>query len=320
MMNGGRLAPAAALMAACVACGGGEPRAPHLMGSVTVDGIEFGLGGARGSVLNAPRTVYWAGVAMPALVRIDLFGLDVPVDDMGLPPGDAFPSLSLFLPAGPGGDFFTGRPAIPASLEMQLGGVKTFIPESLLVNCSVVLSASPLDTSIVDVALSFSFDRGDSHYEGTYDCPVCFPGVSATEAPAYPSSALPDTLVFTTGGGSLRPLFLAAMREDDAGTDSYTVYAFTEPYTGSVPSKAMQTNLRFGIPVALADGLPVPTRVEALVTAPGDTLVFSAGYAFCWVSAVAEGSVLRGEVQFQGNGSESATRFSGGGPFEAPIK
>ena len=35
---------------------------------------------------------------------IDLFGLDVPVDDMGLPPGDAFPSLSLFLPAGPGGE------------------------------------------------------------------------------------------------------------------------------------------------------------------------------------------------------------------------
>lgn len=310
----------AALLAACIACGGGEARAPHLMGSVTVDGIEFGLGGARGSVLNAPRTVYWAGVAMPALVRIDLFGLDVPVDDMGLPPGDAFPSLSLFLPAGPGGDFFAGRPAIPASLEMQLGGIKTFIPESLLVNCSVVLSRSPLDTSIVDVTLSFSFDRGDSHYEGTYDCPVCFPGVAASEAPSYPSAPLPDTLMFSTGGSTLRPLFLAAMRENTAGADCYTVYAFTEPYTGSVPSKAVQTNLSFGIPEALTDGRPVPTRVEALVTAPGDTLVRSAGYAFCWVSAIVDGSVLRGEVQFQGNGSEAATLFYGGGPFEAPIK
>lgn len=320
MTRGSGLASAAALLAACVACGGGETRAPHLMGSVTVDGIEFGLGGARGSVLNAPRTVYWAGVAMPALVRIDLFGLDVPVDGMGLPSGDAFPSLSLFLPAGPGGDFFAGRPAIPASLEMQLGGVKTFIPESLLVNCSVMLSASPLDTSIVDVTLSFSFDRGDSHYEGAYDCPACFPGIAATEAPAYPSAALPDTLAFTTGGDILRPLFLAAMRENAAGTDCYTVYAFTEPYTGTVPSKSLQTHLRFGIPEELAVGLPVPTRVEALVTAPGDTLACSAGYAFCWVSAVVDGSVLRGEVQFQGNGSEGATRFCGGGPFEAPIK
>ena len=55
-----------------LACGG-EARAPHLMGSVTVDGIEFGLGGARGTVLNMPRTIYWAGVAMPAFVQIELF-------------------------------------------------------------------------------------------------------------------------------------------------------------------------------------------------------------------------------------------------------
>lgn len=313
-------AVAAVALSALLACGG-EARAPHLMGSVTVDGIEFGLGGARGTVLNMPRTVYWAGVAMPALVEIELFGLDVQVDDMGLPSGEAIPSLTMMISAGPGGDFYAGRAAIPASLEMQLGGIRSFIPESLLVNCSVRLSSSPLDTSIVDVDLSFDFYKGDSHYQGSYVCPVCFPGVADAEAaPPYPAIALTDSLFFEVPGDTLRPLFFAAVQEQRSGMDCYTVYAFTEPYTGSVPSKAEQTNLNFTIPVGLADGGPVPTIVEADVAAQGDTLSYYAGYAFCWASGRVVGSVLEGSVLFQGNGSETATQFLGGGRFSAPVK
>ncbi len=310
-----------ALSAACLSCGGGEVREPHLRGAITVDGIEFGLGGARGTVLNTPRTVYWAGVAMPALVRIDLYGMDVDVDEMGLPANDAFPALTLMIPAGPDGDFYAGEDAIPASMEMQLGGVRTFIPESLLINCTVSLSASPLDTSIVDLGMYFAFDRGDSFYEGEYDCPVCFPGVPASESPpAYPSHQLPDSLFFTAASDTLRPMFYAAMEEQYAGKDCFSVYAFTEPYTGSVPSKAGQTCLLFRIPADRADGEPVPTFVEACVISQGDTLGLSAGYAFCWATGRVEGSVLEGSVQFQGNGSEQATGFMGGGPYTAPIK
>ncbi len=313
-------AVAVVALSAILACGG-EARAPHLMGSVTVDGIEFGLGGARGTVLNMPRTVYWAGVAMPALVEIELFGLDVQVDDMGLPSGEAIPSLTMMLAAGPDGDFYAGHAAIPASLEMQLGGIRSFIPESLLVHCSVLLSSSPLDTSIVDVDLSFDFYKGDSHYQGSYVCPICFPGVADAEAaPPYPAIALADSLFFEVPGDTLRPLFFAAVQEQRSGVDCYTVYAFTEPYAGSVPSKAEQTKLSFVIPVGLADGESVPTIVEANVATPEDTLSYYAGYAFCWASGRVVGSVLEGSVLFQGNGSEAATRFLGGGRFSAPVK
>jgi len=300
---------------------GGEARAPHLMGSVTVDGSEFGLGGASGTVLNMPRTIYWAGVAMPAFVQIELFGLDVRVDDMGLPSGEAFPSLTMMLAAGPDGNFYAGHAAIPASLEMQLGGIRNFVPESLLVNCSVRLSASPLDTSIVDVDLTFDFYKGDSHYQGSYVCPVCFPGVvDAAAAPPYPAMSLSDSLFFEVSGDTLRPNFFDAVLERRAGVDCYTVYAFTEPYAGSVPAKSRQTKLSFVIPVELADGEPVPTVVQAHVATPEDTLSCYAGYAFCWASGRIVGSVLEGSVLFQGNGSEAATRFFGGGRFSAPVK
>jgi hypothetical protein len=258
---------------------------------------------------------------MPAFVKIDFFGTDVPADETGLATTESFPCLSLMLPSGPGGDFFAGSPVIPVSMEMQLGGIKVFIPDSLLPNCRVTLSASPLDTSIVDVEMSFSFDRGDSHYEGEYSSPVCFPGVALPSAPPfYPPSIPPETLVFCAAGDTFRPVFFSAIEEPYGGAECYSVYAFTEPFTGAMPSKAEQTRLRFRIPVDRVDGRPVDATVDALILTPADTVFLSAGYAFCWAEGQVDGTVLRGTIHFQGNGSETATFFWGGGPFTAPIK
>ncbi len=313
----------ASISLACLAtaCGNGGPRPPENRGSVSVDGICFELGGARGSVLNTPRAVYWAGVAMPALARIDIFGMDVQVDDAGLALTEATPTVTMLFPSGPRGDFFAGRPSIPSSMEMQLGNIKVFVPESLLAGCRATLSASPLDTGMVDLELLCSFDRGDSHYDLEYEGTICFPGVALPPSPpAYPAWQAPDTLFFEMDGMRFQPYFFAAVEGMVAGQQVYTVYAFTEPFQGTPPSKATQTCLRFTIPIDLVDGHPVNTGVDAFVFMPGDTLSRSATRSFCWAEATVDGRVVTGRMQFQGNGSEPATRFLGGGRFTAPIK
>lgn len=315
-MRGMLAVTAAALLAAC-----GGVREPDVRGSVSVDGISTELGGARGTVLNTPRAVYWGGIAMPALARIDLFGTEVPVDAQGLAIESAVPLVTFTVPAGPGGDFYAGTRVMPASLEMQLGGVKVFVPDSLLCGCRVSLSGNPLESGVVGVEMSLAFEKGHASYEGSFSGAVCFPG-TATPAvpPGYPAWPLPDSVWFSAADSVFRPAFFAAIDRTICGREFCEVYAFLEPFAGSPPAKVTQSCIRFLVPVESMDGEPASTMVEIFLFLPDDTLAFSAGTAYCWASAVRTGTAVEASFQFQGNGSTQATALAGGGSFTAPVK
>lgn len=309
-------------LAACVACGGRRrpPRQAETFGYVAIDSLGVDLSSAHGTVLNTPRSIYWAGVPMPALARIDIYAQE-DVDASGTPLPHAVPVLVVTLGPGPEGDFFAGRATIPASLEIQLAGVRAYASDEALAGCRVWLSASPLDSALVQLEFEFSFERGQSFYTGTYSGEVAFPGVAIPPSPpAYPDWQIPDTLFFQTDSLSFVPRYFASLEETYAGLPVYTIYAFPEPFEGRPPSKVSQTCLRVRIPAELALGLPVPAVTEAYVVNGPDTLSWSAGYAYGWVQAEERNGVLVGRLHFQGNGSEMATLFRGGGSFAAPIK
>jgi hypothetical protein len=310
-----------AVLALLQACGGSsQGRQASSFGYVAIDTLAIELTAARGTVLNTPRSIYWAGVPMPALIRFDMYDLR-DVDRSGVPLPQAVPAIVLTLAAGPGGDFYAGRASIPVSLELQLGGIRAYASDEALAGCRAWISVSPLDSAIVQLDFDFSFDRGSSHYSGEYSGEVAFPGVAIPpEPPTYPNWAVPDTLIFDTDSLHFIPRYFASI-EDAYGTiDVFTIYAFIEPLVGRPPSKVSQTCLRTRIPADLAIGMPVPAVMEAFVVDGPDTLTWYSGYAYGWVSAVEQNGVLTGQMQFQGNGSERATLFRGGGSFAAPIK
>jgi hypothetical protein len=310
-----------AAIAVASACGGGGRETGPSQGFVLIDGMRFEVGLGRGTVLNTPRAITWAGVAMPALLKVDLYAADALLDETGLPSVAETPCITLVIPSGPDGDFYAGRATIPASLEMQLAGVRVFIPDSSLAACRVWVSSSPLDTALVDLHLDFDFERGQSSYVGSYLGPISFPGVAQPDSlPVYPAWEPADTLFFDVEGSRFQPRFSAAFVEDLGGTDTYSIYAFMEPFAGSPPTKVGRTCLRLRLPSDMAVGAPVPARAEAFVVTATDTLVWSAGYAYGWIEVVEQNGVLTGRVAFQGNGNESAVRFYGGGPILAPIK
>jgi hypothetical protein len=289
-------------------------------GFVAIDSMSVDLSTARGTVLNTPRTIYWAGVPMPALLRFDIYSRS-DVASSGQPLPQAVPALVLTLAAGPDGRFYAGRASIPAALELQLGGVRAYASDEALAGCRVCISNSPLDSAIVHLQFEFSFMRGPSTYSGEYEGDIAFPGVAIPpQPPAYPSWHVSDTLFFDTDSLHFLPRYFASLRETFGRVEAYTVYAFIDPMPGRPPSKISQTCLRTRIPVELAVGTPVPMVAEAYIVSGPDTLAWSAGYAYGWISAEPVNGVLRGQMQFQGNGSERATHFRGGGRFAAPIK
>ncbi len=320
-----RLCIPAVLLGLCIvatSCGGRQSREGlPPPGYVLIDDMRFEVGLGRGSLLNTPRAVTWNGIAMPALAEIDLYSADAALDESGLPSRAETPCITVVVPAGPNGDFFAGRATIPASLTMQLAGVNVFVPDTTLAACRVCLSASPLDTPLVDLSLELDFVRGETSFFGTYEGPISFPGVSRPASdPAYPVWQPPDTLFFETEGMRFRPRYLAAFEETLAGEDTYTVYAFTEPFQGTPPTKVGRTCLRLRVPRELATGTPVPVRAEAFVVERGDTLSWVAGFAYGWIELSEEDGILTGRTAFQGNGGVQAVRFFGGGRFAAPIK
>jgi hypothetical protein len=309
-------------LAALIACGGGRPpRRADSYGYVAVDSLSIDLTSARGTVLNTPRAIYYsAGIPMPALIRFDIYNRDE-VDASGNPYPQTVPALVMTLGAGPAGDFFAGRATIPVSLELQLGGMRAYASDEALAGCRAWISVSPLDSAVIQLDFNFSFLRGSSSYSGEYSGEVSFPGVAIPPSPpAYPNWAVPDTLFFETDSLSFRPRYFASLEETFGGVSIYTIYAFTDPIEGRPPSKISQTCLRVRIPAELALGQPVPAVAEAYVVNGPDTLSWYAGYAYGWVRAAEQNGVLAGQLQFQGNGSEMATRFRGGGSFAAPIK
>jgi hypothetical protein len=309
-------------LAACIACGGRRrhPREAESFGYIAVDSMSVELSSGHGTVLNTPRSIYWAGVPMPALVRLDIYAQD-DVNSSGTPLPEAVPALVITLGAGPDGDFFAGRATVPASLELQLAGTRAYVSDEALTGCRVWLSANPLDSALVQLEFQFSFERGSSFYTGEYSGQVAFPGVAIPPSPpAYPDWPLPDTLFFQTDSLSFVPQYFASIEETFGGTDVYTIYAFPESFEGRPPSKVSQTCLRVRLPVDLAIGMPVPAATEAYVVDGPDTLSWFAGYAYGWIQAEEQNGVLVGRLHFQGNGSEMATLFRGGGSFAAPIK
>lgn len=286
-----------------------------------IDNMRFEVGTGRGSILNSPRSITWNGIAMPALAEIDLYPPDAVLDESGLPSQAGTPCVTVVIPAGPHGDFYAGHTTIPASLTMQLAGVNVFVPDTTLAACRVCLSASPLDTPVVDLHLELDFIRGETSFYGIYDGPITFPGVSIPASdPVYPAWQPPDTLFFETEGMRFKPRYLAAFEETLAGEETYTIYAFTEPFQGTPPSKVGRTCLRLRVPQELATGAPVAVRAEAFVAERGDTLSWVAGFAYGWIEVSEEGGVLSGRTAFQGNGGVQAVRFFGGGCFAAPVK
>ncbi|NLP06119.1 hypothetical protein GX411_09245 [Candidatus Fermentibacteria bacterium] len=305
-----------------VSCGGGRTReSPPPPGYVMIDDMRFELGLGRGVLLNTPRAITWNGIAMPALAEIDLYSSHAVMDESGLPSRAETPCMTLVIPAGPRGDFYAGRTTIPASLTMQMAGVNVFVPDTTLTACRAYLAASPLDTPVVDLHLELDFIRGETSFYGIYDGPITFPGVSIPASdPVYPAWQPPDTLFFETEGMRFQPKYLAAFEETLAGEDTYTIYAFTEPFQGTPPSKVDRTCLRLRVPQELATGTPVPVRAEAFVAERGDTLSWVAGFAFGWIELSEEDGMLTGRTAFQGNGGVQAVRFFGGGRFTTPIK
>ncbi len=304
-------------------CGGGGRVHPAALpnGHITVDSLTVELGGSRGSVLNTPRSVCWAGIAMPALARVEIYDSAVPVDELGIPAPGTTPSVAVTLAAGPDGNFFAGRSAVPVAMEIQLGGMTIYVPDEALASCRARLSSSPLDSTIVQFDLEFAFAKGSSRLTGEYSSLVSFPGTARPPAPpVYPAWEPEDTLFFEVEGRTFSPRYCASVEEIFGEEPVYTIYAFVEPFSGRPPSKVTQTCLRVRIPRDLATGSPVPAATEAFVVEGPDTLFWYCGFAYGWLEASEESGVLLGRLQFQGNGSEQAVLIRGGGRFSAPLK
>lgn len=293
-------------------------------GSLLVDGIALPLGRARATLLNSPNPVHWAGVPMPAILKVDIYTeRDIPSSAVGEATGQ--PALSFMVGAGPDGDFYNGRWVFPDALQLIAQGIKTYPTREALPACRVRLTGNPFLENEINYEVEFCFTKGDTEYESSCNGMVMVfssKEYDPEDLPSYPPRALPDTFSFHLAEDTLVPTQFIAVEDRTEKVDVYSVFAFIEPFdiSNADPRKSGQSHLRFRLPERMAHGQPVQTDVSATVYSDSDSVSAYASPVFGYVEAVRKGGTLEGVLNFQNNGSASATRFYGGGTFKALIK
>jgi hypothetical protein len=306
-------------------CGGDQPQVNvESEGSLLVDGIALPLGRARASLINTPNPVHWAGVPMPAVLKVNIFAEhDIPSSAVGEATGQ--PALSFMIGAGPQGDFYNGRWVIPDGLELIAQGIKNYPTLEALPSCRVRITGNPLLENDINYEIEFCFTKGDTEYESS--CNGLVTVFTSTEydqenLPTYPPQAPPDSFCFHLAGDTLFPVQFITVEDRTEKVDIFSVFAFLEPYdiTSGDPRKSGQSHLVFRLPERMAHGQPVQTDAMAIVYTDSDSLLAYASPVFGYVEASKKGGTLEGVLNFQNNGSSGATGFHGGGAFTALIK
>lgn len=305
---------AAIAFALLLSCGGedGGGRYVPAGGFVRIEDIRTDLDRSTASLRNTPNPVHFAGVPMPATLRIQVYG------------GSESPrsSVSFEIPCGPEGDFFAGREVIPASVVLETQGTTTFAPSGAYPGFRARLSANPLLEDSVDYSLHALFSKGGVEYECSVSGRV--PVTTGAEyrpgdLPSYPPGELGDSLFFSTPDSSYRVKAAAALLDSMPAGTVARLMLFPDSVPPSDLTKPRCTRLETWIPLSMVGSGPVPASFTCTV-AGVDTLAMTADPRFGFLDVVRSNGRLVGRMAFVDNGSGARTRFRGGGSFDLKVR
>ncbi|MFO7950429.1 MAG: hypothetical protein R6U36_08685 [Candidatus Fermentibacteraceae bacterium] len=300
-------------LALMLACGGGDAGRRYVPagGFVRIENIRTDLDRSTASLRNAPNPVHFAGVPMPATLRIQVYG-----------GGSARSSVSFQIPCGPEGDFFAGREVVPASVVLETHGTTTFAPSGAYPGFRASLSANPLLADSVDYSLHALFSKGGVEYECSVSGRVPVTTGAAYdpgELPSYPPLEMGDSLFFSTPDSSYRVKAAAALVDSMPAGPMARLMLFPDSVPPSDLTKPRCTRLETWIPLSMVGGGPVPASFTC--TVPGvDTLVLTADPRFGFLDVARSNGRLVGRMAFVDNGSRARTRFRGGGSFDLKLR
>ncbi len=309
-----RLLAAALALAMFLSCGdddGGRRYLPA-SGFVRIEDIRTDLDRSSASIRNAPNPVHFAGVPMPATLRIQVSG-----------GSETSRSTVCFeIPCGPEGDFFAGRDVIPASVVLETQGMTAFAPVGAYSGFRASISGNPLLEDSVDYSIDASFSKNEVEYECSASgrVPVTTSSeYSPDDLPAYPPTEMGDSLFFATGDSSFRAKAAVALLDSAPAEPLVRLMLFPDSLPPVDLTKLRCTRLETSVPVSMLGGGPVPASFTCTV-AQGDTVVMTADPRFGYMDATLVDGRLVGCMAFMHNGSAARTRFRGGGSFELKIR
>jgi len=302
----------AAVMVAllAVSCGGGEERSyVPSSGYIRIEDIRTGLTGSSANLRNTPSPVHFAGVPMPATLKVQLTG------------GSEGASLSFVIPCGPDGDFFAGREVIPASVVLEAHRTTSFPPREAYPSFRASISANPLLEDSLSYSVEILFEKGGMEYECVSSGELVVTTGSDyadDDLPAYPPWNPGDTLFFIGAGESFEVKAGAAWIDSAYGPPVARLTLFADSVPPADLTKPEGTMLQTSVPLSMLDGRPVPAGFSCSIRGM-DTLLVS-DTRFGWVAASLADGRIAGRMAFIDNGSAAQTGFRGGGAFDVKVR
>jgi hypothetical protein len=295
-----------------VSCGGGSDRGyVPSAGYVRIEDVRAELTNSSAGLRNTPSPVHFAGVPMPATLRVQLAGGS----------GSDRTSVSFELPCGPEGDFFAGREVIPASVVVEAHGTTSFPPREAYPSFRASISANPLLADSLEYSLEVLFQKGGLEYECVSSGEVVVTTgseYSSGNLPAYPPWDPGDTLFFSGAGEIFDVKAGAAWIDSSIRPPVARLMLFADSVPPADLTKPEGTRLQTCVPLQMLDGRPVPAGFSCSIRGLDTVLVSDT--RFGWVAADLSDGRIAGSMAFIDNGGAAETGFRGGGTFDIKVR